>query len=91
MDILLAEQGARVARTAAGPAAEAIRKKLLFGLLPPFIVVNVIIIVIVALIFYWLIRSSRKSHDVMDILKERYAKGEIDKETFHDMKQDLVD
>ena len=54
---------------------------------------------IVGLIFLvrWLVQSTRGSKDTgfsssraLDILKERYAKGEIDKEEFDRMKKDIT-
>lgn len=35
--------------------------------------------------------GSRPRNDALNILKERYAKGEISREEFEDMKQDLQD
>jgi putative membrane protein len=56
-----------------------------------------LIIVGLVLLIRWLIQntSSRASSDVstgskaMDILKERYAKGEINRDEFESMKKDL--
>jgi putative membrane protein len=56
------------------------------------------VLVIVGLVFLikWLIRSTKSDKDVVlvgsraiDILKKRYARGEIDKEEFQRMKADL--
>ena len=56
------------------------------------------VLVIVGLVFLikWLIRSTKSDKDIMrvgsralDILKERYARGEIDKDEFQRMKADL--
>lgn len=58
---------------------------ILWGILP--------IVGIVALI-KWLTNRSRTTHHYgkspLEILKERYAKGEIDKEEFEDKKKDLI-
>jgi putative membrane protein len=58
------------------------------------------VLVIVGLFFLikWLIQSTKKGPEVMyssssgalDILKERYAKGEINKEEFEEKKRDLT-
>jgi putative membrane protein len=58
------------------------------------------VLVIVGLIFLikWLIQTTKRGPEVMyssssralDILKERYAKGEIDKEEFEEKKRDLT-
>jgi len=61
-----------------------------FGI-PVFVVWNLIIILLLVLIFYWLVRGSRTNETATDILKKRYASGEIDKKTFEQMKKDIVD
>ena len=69
-----------------------------FGLwwLMPFVMIAFWIVVIVGIIslIRWLARSDRgreiKSEETaLDILKKRYAKGEISKEDFERMKKDI--
>ncbi len=57
------------------------------------------ILILVGLVFVirWLIQATGKKENVgqggfraMEILKERYARGEIDKVQFEDMKRDLA-
>jgi len=57
------------------------------------------ILIVVGLVFLikWLVQATAKGGSIgqsgsraMDILKERYARGEIDKAQFEDMKRDLA-
>lgn len=66
-------------------------RHMLFGIIPAPLVWNFLIILIIALIFYWLARGSKKEETAVDILKRRYAAGEIDKKTFLEMKKDIAD
>ena len=54
----------------------------------------VLIIAGIVALIRWLIRQSRSSHNnhaksALEVLKERYAKGEINKQEFEEKKKDL--
>ncbi len=64
----------------------------------PIIMLTFWIAVIIGVIFLvrWIISSANKEHgyksqeSALDILKKRYARGEINKEEFEDRKKDLL-
>ena len=64
----------------------------------PIMMVIFWVAIIVAIIFFvrWLMASSRGSHSLapqdsaLEILKKRYARGEIGKEEFEEKKKDLI-
>ena len=53
------------------------------------IIIWIIIIMGIIMLFRWYTRHSNKSQSSLEILKERYAKGEINKKEFEEMKKDL--
>jgi len=48
--------------------------------------------VLLGLFVYWLVRAlaPERRDRALEVLRERYARGEIDKETFERMKRDLA-
>ena len=42
-------------------------------------------------IIIWILRRNKKKPDSLEILKQRYARGEISKEEFDKIKSDLID
>ena len=72
-------------------AAEYGGKHLFLGFIPSFLLWNILIIGFVALIFWWLLKSAKKTETALEALKKRYVAGEIDKETFLSLKEDISD
>jgi putative membrane protein len=57
-----------------------------------------VVVVAIVLLVMWLVERGRaggpvpeKEEGAVDLLKKRYAKGEIDKEEFEQKKKDLTD
>ncbi|MCL4426361.1 MAG: SHOCT domain-containing protein [Firmicutes bacterium] len=54
-------------------------------------------VILIGLGLYWLFslipdrNVTRSRHDILDILKERYARGEITREQYEEMKRDLTE
>lgn len=60
-----------------------------------YMILGTLLIVGIVLLIVWLVRqsgagSSNREETAIDILKKRYAKGEIDKEEYERMKRDLI-
>jgi putative membrane protein len=70
-------------------AEKILGKKLIAGLIPAQLALNILILAAIGLIFYWLMKTSRKAESPLDILKKRYASGEIDRKAFNQMKKDI--
>jgi uncharacterized membrane protein len=68
-----------------------IGKEPLLGFIHPFFAVNILTVLLVALIFYWLVKSSQKKQEPLEVIKRRYALGEIDREAYLVMRKDLSD
>jgi putative membrane protein len=66
-------------------------RELVMDIFPLYFLYTIVIVLIIALIFYWLIHAAKKKETAVDILKKRYASGEIDKETFDRMKEELAE
>ena len=49
----------------------------------------IVIIAAVFYIFYWLLRQGLEKEDAHEILKKRYARGEISEKEFRKMKKEL--
>lgn len=92
MNQTVVEQGSRIVRnmTMRGPPPSLWRDPL-FGVIPVFMIWNMVIVILVILVFWWLIRGSYKSKTPLDLLKKRYVAGEIDRETYLKMKEDITD
>ncbi|MFH1721252.1 MAG: hypothetical protein ABH950_01460 [Candidatus Altiarchaeota archaeon] len=92
MNETLVREGGRMVGEAAVRRAPTWWREDLFGIIPMPIVWNVFIVVIVALIFWWLLRSSnRHTETPLQLLQKRYVAGEIDRETYLQMKKDITD
>jgi putative membrane protein len=65
----------------------------MMGFMGPFMMITfwIVIIVVIVLIVRWIKSSTGhvSGESALDILKKRYAKGEITKEEFENMKKDV--
>lgn len=65
--------------------------ELVFDTVPYYFIYTLTIVIVIALIFYWLTKNAKKKETVVEMLNKRYASGEIDRETFNQMKKDLAE
>jgi uncharacterized membrane protein len=66
-------------------------REMIYGIFHPFLVYTIIVVLGIAIIFYWLIRRAGMKGTPLEILKKRYAEGEIDTETYKAMKKELLE
>jgi len=52
---------------------------------------ELIILLLFFLIVYWIIKSSIKNESAIEILNKRYAKGEISKGEYQNLKKDILE
>lgn len=64
-------------------------RTLVSGLLHTLLFYTVPVLIVLVLIFYFLMRSGRRETPI-ELLKERYAKGEIDSGTFSRMSKEIA-
>jgi len=92
LDLSFVGQGGQVVREEVFWGGPPLGRGSLFGILPMHLVWNFVVVLLVVLIFWWLVRGSQKNDETgMDILKKRYAAGEIDRKTYLQMKKDITD
>lgn len=70
-----------------GMAIDAIHANSIFGI-PRMVIMQAIILGLFFLVIYWLFRNN-KTESANDILKKRYAKGEISKKEFSKLQKDI--
>jgi uncharacterized membrane protein len=91
----IVEAGARIAREETIHRGSTFWREPLFGIIPVPFLWNIFTVILVALIFWWLIRNSHKTAQTtegpQDLLKRRYASGEIDRKTYLQIKEDITD
>ena len=51
---------------------------------------EILILVVFFGIVYWIVKSSQKNESALDILNKRYAKGELTKHEYIELKKDLA-
>lgn len=71
------------------PLEPPLGRDLILGVFPPYFVYTMIIVLAIALILFWLTRTTRRREDAIEILKRRYARGEIDLEEFQGRKRGM--
>jgi len=88
----IAGVGERVARNISFRGYPSGWREPVLGFIPPPLLWNIVVVGVVALIFWWLLRGSGKHAETpMDVLKKRYVSGEIDRETYQQMIEDIKD
>ena len=53
-------------------------------------VFEILILLIFFAVVYWIVNSMQKKESAIDILKRRYAKGEINRKEFMSLKEDIL-
>ncbi|MFA5259357.1 MAG: SHOCT domain-containing protein [Candidatus Pacearchaeota archaeon] len=51
---------------------------------------EILILIVFFIIVYWIVKSSQKNESASDILNRRYAKGEISKKQYLELKKEIL-
>jgi uncharacterized membrane protein len=92
MNTSLIESGGQIAQKELAHRGPEFWREPLLGFIPMPLIWNVATVLLVGLIFWWLLRGSQKTvESPMNLLKRRYAAGEIDRKAYLQMKEDIAD
>lgn len=62
-----------------------------FQIIHPLLILNMAVILLLCIILWCLFKSRKRQNQAIEILKSRYAAGDIDRETYARMKSDIME